>query len=387
MADPALLALAGWSRSVSERLRCPSPESVPRFLGWLRRLGERTPGLALLPTSDEIAWLFARQADELKRVFRLAPLSPECALTILDKWRLRQACEAVGLGVLPTFCPESAADLPSLAAQASFPLVVKPRTQLFHGSHSKGAVVDDLPQLSAAWKSLAAVGCRDEDLLRREPGLQRPLLQPFVSDPRMGVISISGFADAAHEIVGARAASKVVLHPRMLSVGLRFRERPVDPALLDGLRRLVRRVFFHGVFEAEFLPWQGRLCLIDFNPRIYGQIGFDMARGFPLASMAYAEAIGDHAEVTRLARSVGPDLPDAEYLNAFALRADRIVSRLLREQVPEGVSPRAQGIRLAFVEDPRDPVPSLLDKLQLARSQLRRLARHLINRRRRLRPD
>ena len=68
------------------------------------------------------------------------------------------------------------------------------------------------------------------------------------------------------------------------------------PELAAGLERLVARVGFSGVFEAEFIDPQGQAVLIDFNPRFYNQMGFDIARGLPLPLLAYYDALGSHAE-------------------------------------------------------------------------------------------
>ena len=59
--------------------------------------------------------------------------------------------------------------------------------------------------------------------------------------------------------------------------------------------RLCREVGYFGVFEIEFLREDGRNMVIDFNPRFYGQMGFEDARGLPLAFLAWLGAVGDEA--------------------------------------------------------------------------------------------
>ena len=384
VADPAPLALARWSSCAARSLRSPPLERSADYLRWLERIGRETPGLALIPTSDDLVWILATSAGTLREHFRLAPLTPEGALQVLDKWTLREACLRAGVGTLPTWLPRREADLEDIAREAGFPLVVKPRTQLFHRTHSKGVVVEDFVGLLAAFRRLAAEGCEDPALLARVPGLALPLIQAFASGAEAGVISIAGFADAQHEILAARASRKRVLYPRSLSVGVRFAAIPLERQLLDSLGRLFAVVGFHGIFEAEFVPWQGGLALIDFNPRVYGQIGFDMARGLPLAELAYREAIGgDEAGLLRLASSPGRDLPEAEYVNSFAVAADRFVSRLLGESspVPE-VAVRRENA-LEFVLDAHDRLPMLVDGAQILAGQLRRLVKALAGRGRR----
>ena len=88
----------------------------------MERLGRETPGLALIPTSDDLVWLFALAAETLRKSFRLAPLTPGIALQVLDKWRLREACLQAGVEVLPTWRPEREQDLAVIALEIGFPL-------------------------------------------------------------------------------------------------------------------------------------------------------------------------------------------------------------------------------------------------------------------------
>jgi hypothetical protein len=67
------------------------------------------------------------------------------------------------------------------------------------------------------------------------------------------------------------------------------------------LEALCGRVGFYGVFEAEFAEHSGRQFLIDFNPRYFGQMGFDIARGMPLPWLAQLCATGHEDQAWQLA--------------------------------------------------------------------------------------
>ena len=47
---------------------------------------------------------------------------------------------------------------------------------------------------------------------------------------------------------------------------------------------------YFGIFEVEFLNFQGQWAVIDFNPRLFNQSGMDILRGMPLAQIAYLDA-------------------------------------------------------------------------------------------------
>ena len=68
-------------------------------------------------------------------------------------------------------------------------------------------------------------------------------------------------------------------------------------------------VGFSGVFEAEFIETGNEAVLIDFNPRFYNQMAFDIARGLPLPLLAYYEAIGDTGRFDALCESTGGPPP------------------------------------------------------------------------------
>jgi D-aspartate ligase len=53
------------------------------------------------------------------------------------------------------------------------------------------------------------------------------------------------------------------------------------------------------VFEAEFVHEGGRHHLIDFNPRFYGQMGFDVARNLPSPYFVWLAALGETEQLTR----------------------------------------------------------------------------------------
>src|SRR5688572_20620401 len=72
VADGRKLVPARWSRYAARTLPCPDPMTdSPGFIAWLLETGAKQPGLVLLPTTDDLAWLFARHAGELSRHFVL----------------------------------------------------------------------------------------------------------------------------------------------------------------------------------------------------------------------------------------------------------------------------------------------------------------------------
>jgi len=300
VAGSEILAPARWSRSAHRFERAPSPREPERFLGWLLEFGRRAPGHFLYPTSDDLAWFLARHAPALRRDFLLFQPPVQTVVRLLDKKRLHAACGEVGLRTLPTWFPETTDEVARLAPSLPRPLLIKPRTQVFLRTENHGQLVeagDDLPALHHRWLQ------RDRYLPGVEEDfgpLRSPMLQEFRTTEEGGVYSVSGFIDRDGTLLGARASRKVLQRPLRVGIGLCFEDAPPKPALLHGLVSLCRRVGYFGVFEAEFIRSGGEHHLIDFNPRFYGQMHFECARGLPLPVFAYLAAQGDHAGLRAL---------------------------------------------------------------------------------------
>jgi D-aspartate ligase len=99
-----------------------------------------------------------------------------------------------------------------------------------------------------------------------------------------------------------RASRKVLQWPARLGVGLCFEDVEVRPSLAESIARLCRHVGYFGPFEVEFVHADGRYQLIDFNPRFFGQIGFDVSRGLDVPYLVYLAAAGERRELERAVR-------------------------------------------------------------------------------------
>jgi D-aspartate ligase len=366
MAGESMLAPARWSRFVSRWVRSPSVLEPERFLEWLLAFGQGNPGYVLYPTCDDLAWSMATHAEALGKYFRLFSPPAATLLALLDKKQLFAECERQSIECLPTAFPQSEDDAVEKAAQIGFPLLLKPRTQVQLPSRAKGRVVERAEDLRAHYRSFATEINYLPEVRRALPGVEIPLLQAYRPEAAQGICSLAGFASRDGRIV-ARGAVKVLQRPRRLGVGLCFEEMAIDPAALAEVKRLCAAVGFFGVFEVEFVRSNGRLALIDFNPRFYGQMAFEHARGLPLGWLAWLGAIGDErriAEELDRADQWGPGRGYI-YCNRFFLSTMFRLQRLTGSVPPEEEqrwrewlrSHRAQGLAVDAVDHPSDPAP------------------------------
>jgi D-aspartate ligase len=294
IAGESQFAPARWSRYVSRSVSCPSLFEPEAFMDWLLAFGKREPGHVLYPSCDDLAWLFAHHANELKEYFLLYQPPASSLLELLDKKALSQRCAEVGVPNPRTLFPTSVNDAVALAEQLGFPLLLKPRTQMFLRSRNKGQIVETREQFAA--KYVDFVTENDPHPLPRSllSDLEQPMLQTLVPEAASKTYSLAGFVTEDGK-TAVRAALKVLQRPRRVGVGVCFEEVEVEPAALQGVQRLCQAVGYYGVFEAEFLRHDGELKLVDFNPRFYGQMGFESARGLDLPYLAWLGAVGERA--------------------------------------------------------------------------------------------
>lgn len=320
------LAPAQWSRLASHVVRCRPAQDPETILEWLLEFGEREPGAVLHPTSDEMAWLIAKHADELRPFYALYAPAFAAVRALLDKCELYRASRAAGFRTPATFFPRTEREAFELGTHGCT-FVVKPRTQVFYRSHAKGEVVSGAREVARAWRA-----CHESphapSVRADAPDIDKPMLQELV--PNDGVDSITGFVTHDFEVLAVRGARKILQRPRGLGVGVCFEAAPVDPSLVDKIAKLARDVGFFGAFEAELVAGH----LIDFNPRYYGQLAFDVARGSPLPWMLHLAALGHHELVRREARAALDGDPSA-FSDRVTLRVMLASHRLAGTLLPE----------------------------------------------------
>lgn len=370
VASDRLLAPARWSRHVTRRVNAPPLLETERFLEWLLRFGEREPGHVLYPTSDELAWLVAEHRSELERHYRLHQPGVDVMLRLLDKKALYEACAAAGIDTPRTRFPASAAEAARAGTELGFPLLIKPRTQVLLSARVKGALVRRSDELAAAYSGVVAASRFHPGVRPSLAGLDSPLMQPYHGQGDESIYSVAGYISLGGRAVAARASRKILQRPRRVGVGLCFEEAPLDRETLDGLVRLCRTTGYFGVFEAEYVRDGGRLRLIDFNPRFYGQMAFENARGLPLAYLVWLGASGEEerleAEIARAAS--GREGSGFVYANGFFLRVLLASQRLTGKMAPAEVrrwrrwlaDHRRDGTAVDVAVSPHDRVPGLV---------------------------
>jgi predicted ATP-grasp superfamily ATP-dependent carboligase len=283
---------ASWSRRVARSYSAPPERESGRFLDRLLEIGASEPGQVLLPTSDETAWLYTLHAGELKKHFLLNQPSIASMRKILDKKLFACAAIKAGLAVLPSWEARTLDELVELAPTLPYPILIKPRTHVHRLRNDKGMVAHSAGELIELHRKYLS---QEMFLLDNEhmPDASLPVLQPFVDVLNEGVYSVSGYIGRSGKLFVTRIATKIFQRSRPAGVGICFESRHADPGLSAAVYRLCRELDYCGIFEVEFIRFAGRWSAIDFNPRLFNQIGMDIRRGMSLPLFAYLEAAGE----------------------------------------------------------------------------------------------
>jgi D-aspartate ligase len=324
--------------------------------------------------------VLALHRSELERDFHFYQPDLETLLDLLDKSRLAGVVRAAGLDMPDTWAPRTLREAEEVIRDQPGQLLIKPRTQCLLNTHSKGTIlIGGREDSIRAYVEFRRRNVLAPSLASRFPDWTLPLIQRYHPEAVNRVYSIAGFIDRAGQNMAVRAAEKVLQLPSRLGTGLCFRSAPVDCELAAQLHRLLQRIGYFGVFEAEFIRLPGRSLLIDINGRLYNQLAFDIARGLPLPTLFYEGALGNDEGVTA-AIAAAKDW-DGSGPQAFCNRSRMSLMVGLRRIL--GTMPRQEARRwrdwyeadaemvIDAVADPGDPRPRVLDLLLQLYSSIR----------------
>jgi D-aspartate ligase len=141
-------------------------------------------------------------------------------------------------------------------------------------------------------------------------------------------------------------------------------------SLAEGTRRLCDMTGFFGVFEAEFVDTDNGMLLIDFNPRFFGQLGFDVARGLPSPYLVYLAATGaftaleEEVKAAQAWRPKGPMFFQHSAMIAWTRAAEKLVGRSPASLAYGQNGSIAPPVVVDAAAGGDDRLPALVDRLQ-----------------------
>jgi predicted ATP-grasp superfamily ATP-dependent carboligase len=274
----------GFSSRYGSKLVCPNPErEADRLLGVLVDLARRLPWRGVLfPANDEFTRFVSAYRDDLAPFFELQLPTHDVVEQLADKWRFHHLAARHGIEAPAAFCPSSEAEIAALDGKIAFPCVVKPvRTSMWKGSGAgKALMASSLEEVVEAWRRLS-----------REPG--DFLVQELIP----GSEDRSYLYVAYYDRTGAPAVEltmrKIRQHPPIFGTAC-ITETVREPAVVELSRTLLRGIDYRGIVDVEFKrdPRDGRLKIIEVNPRVGLQHKLATAAGADLLLAAYEDQTG-----------------------------------------------------------------------------------------------
>jgi D-aspartate ligase len=349
---------SGWSRYCTERRNCPPPENTAVFLPWLRdllRTGEIT---RIAPTTDLIAYYCSLLRDEFPAAVQraIAPL-PEIENALI-KSRFCAACDAVGQPFPQVRTPDSLEAAVSAAQELGYPLILKPKSHLAVGTAERGGLIHDEAELRAEFHEYS-ITPGQESLAARYPELRWPLLQRYIPSARSRVYSLTGIKDCDGGILTAALSYKSKQWPPDIGTSIAQLSH-VDESIMKAALPVVDQLVSRGLFELELVVGDSQLLAIDWNPRAYGFIKLDVARGHDLPWLWMCSTLGP---VEPLALPPEAELLEARHTLLYFLKL--AADLRLRGAARPRHEPDTKWI--SIMGHPGDPVPMMIGYLSMLR--------------------
>jgi len=311
----------------------------------------------IAPTSDTLAFSVGEAMDRLDGSTTDVGLPPAHGIrTCLFKGRFAEALGNLGFPTPPAAIPQSLAEAIAVADEIGYPVMIKPRSHVGIGTH-RGLVVSSRRELVANYRRYE-VGLSQRAALRHAPLLAWPILQKYFRRGTVDVVSLTGCLDHEGNVLAIAAARKLRQLPARFGVGTLF-EPVALPTFTEDAVRVVRSVLEQGVFELEVLiEPDGSYYAIDLNPRGFGQITLDIARGHDLPRLWYQSVSGEQLPVASPHTA-----PPHYWQDAVPLYAQLLI-RLVRGPDRRALIGRewrrVRSPRVGAAFDRSDPLPGLL---------------------------
>ncbi|WP_378942204.1 ATP-grasp domain-containing protein [Mesorhizobium sp. ANAO-SY3R2] len=276
--------LPGWSRYVRRVLNWPGPadEHAAAFLLELAK-SRNLDGFLLIPAGDAEVRFVSEKIDQLSAGFKVVLPAWDCLKWVCEKPLLYRRAAELQLDIPPTY--EFASVQQAGQAEIRFPVILKPNMGGGGDEFSQAKVVraDDQASFLVAYKNAA-----------EQIGLENVVVQELI--PGGGE---SQFSYAALWSQGKPVAEFTARRTRQYPVDFgytsTFVEVVEEPQAIDAARRILGSIGHQGLVEIEFKrdTRDGKLRMLDVNPRPWSWFGLAAAAGVDLGAMLWAIASGE----------------------------------------------------------------------------------------------
>lgn len=341
----SFLAVTGWASAHDE---------------WHRWLVSGPEGAVLVPCGDPGVEFIATRREELVRLgYAPSEANDEISMAVLDKARTYALAEKFGIEVPRTMSAASEEELDDAATTIGFPCALKPLVSHLASRRvaAKAFVVSDRRELVDRWRDLQRIGV---DVLVTE----------IVPGAEASYCSYYSYLDSEGAPLAHLTKRKLRQYPPGFGWGC-LHETAWEPDAAELGLRFMQGVGIRGPAFVEFKRDErdGRLRLIECNPRLSAATELVRRAGVDFARLAYERALGREGPRFDTFRSGVHEW--------YPLDDTRTCFRLWREgkmSIRSWVEPLAPPLGLPIF-DPTDIGPSLANAHRRARRLLSPRAR------------
>ncbi|UXT43411.1 polysaccharide deacetylase family protein [Agrobacterium tumefaciens] len=276
--------LPGWSRFVRKTIRWAGPHDAGA-LPFLRQMADKhgVKGCLLVPSGDGEVQLVAQHREELSSLYKIILPDWTALQWLCEKPLLYQRAAELGVSIPRTYALASAADIDTL--DILFPVILKPNMGGGDTTIARAKVIraDDRHALKTAFADASG-----------EIGAGNVVVQELI--PGGGE---SQFSYAALWLNGEPVAEFTARRARQYPVDFGYTSTRVEVVdngqAVDAARKILKSAGHSGLVEAEFKldGRDGKLKLLDVNPRPWSWFGLCSAAGIDLGALLWRVANGE----------------------------------------------------------------------------------------------
>ncbi len=243
---------------------------------------------ALFITSDTFLDFIAKYSNELKPYYLFNLSSPELIGKISNKYEQSILASEAGVSLPHTFKISSEFELKKAIPQLEFPVFIKALEvnswRKLVGSITKGFVMQNEADLKEKINRLLSKGLE-------------VIIQEIIPGPDTSHFKYCSCTGADGKILLEFTLRKIHQSPIHYGVGAVVESIYYPELLIEG-RKLIQNIGYRGVGSAEFKfdERDGKLKLIELNPRYWQQNSLPTACGMNFAVMDYLEVTGQKPE-------------------------------------------------------------------------------------------
>lgn len=281
---------AGFASRYCTALQCPHPVHEPdalleSLLAQGRQLSE--PGI-LSPASDAFILFISRYRNELRESFRFNLPTPEVMEAIVDKRKLYELADRVGVPHATTVYPETMDDVHRIKHELDYPAYIKPYHshlwQVAFPEAGKGIKVFTPEELVESFERIFDAGVQ-------------VMVQSIIAGPATNVRTVYVSIAQRGEPLGVLTTRKIRQFPVEFGRGS-IAETFHDPEFAELGLNFFRAINYRGFGTIEFKrdDRDGNLKVTDLNPRWVKPINLPIDSGIDFPLLHYLDLAGETPE-------------------------------------------------------------------------------------------